>query len=262
MPPTLGVGGIFLFVASRRRGGAGLRSSPAPLVLTAMTLTYAIGDVHGRLDLLERALTAIDRHRGRVRSRIIMLGDYVDRGPDSAGVVGTLRALERERHIVCLKGNHEEIMVEALASGDTGRWFRNGGRATLDSYSGDVDPPDLAWMAALPFVHEDAHRIYVHGGLKPGVAVADQDEHTCLWIRDRFLKAPGEALPAHVVHGHTPRWKGKRDLTACELLPHRTNLDTAAFRTGRLTVGIFETDQPGGAVELLTIIGPGSDLEV
>jgi serine/threonine protein phosphatase 1 len=81
----------------------------------------------------------------------------------------------------------------------------------------------------------------------------EQDPATLLWIRDRFLMAGPEALSRHVVHGHTPRWRGKPDMAIPERLPHRTNLDTGAWTTGVLSVGVFDTDQPGGPLEVLAI---------
>lgn len=216
-------------------------------------LTFAIGDVHGERELLERAFAAMEDRAGGETWRAVLLGDYVDRGPDSAGVIRLLRAAEREGGIVCLKGNHEAMMIKAIETGDTGHWFRNGGKETLRSYHGAVELEDIAWMRGLPVAFVDEHRVYVHGGLEPGVPLAEQEEETCLWIRVPFLRASAEALPAHVVHGHTPRWEGKPTRELPERLPHRTNLDTGAFYTGRLSIGVFETDRPGGAVDIIQI---------
>jgi serine/threonine protein phosphatase 1 len=222
---------------------------------------YAIGDIHGRLDLLDDALAAIEAHRDGKRALIVTLGDYVDRGPDSAGVVSRLRELERSGAVLCLLGNHEALMSKALRCGERDRWYRNGGEATMASYAGDVPADDIDWMEALPLMWTDGHRIYVHGGLAPFVPMEEQDEHTCTWIRTPFLKAPAEAFPAHIVHGHTTRWEGKLDRGEPELLPHRTNLDTAAFKTGVLTIGVFDAAKPGGPVDLLRITGAETDLE-
>lgn len=216
-------------------------------------LLFAVGDVHGRLDLLERAWAAMEAHaRGRA-ARVVFLGDYVDRGPDSRGVIEFVMRAQAEGAATCLKGNHEAMMVDALrGAAPMPWWLGNGGDATLASYRGAVAPEHLEWMDALPLLHRDPHRIYVHAGLKPGVALENQDEETCLWIRERFLRAGAEELPAHVVHGHTPFWAGKPDPRQPELLPHRTNLDTGAYMTGVLTVGVFDPDAPGGPVRLLT----------
>jgi serine/threonine protein phosphatase 1 len=228
--------------------------------------TYAIGDVHGRLDLLERAVEAIGEHVGDAPFRVIFLGDYVDRGPDSRGVIDLLMELQRRWPVVCLKGNHEELMLQAIsqpAGGRLRRWLEYGGDHTLASYGLDEDgdiaagiPREhLRWMSGLPRTTGDGHRIYVHAGLMPGTPVHRQNEQTFLWIRERFLQAKASEFEAHVVHGHTPIWEGKPDPAAPELLEHRTNLDTAAFATGVLSIAVFEAERPGGPVELLQIRG-------
>ena len=227
---------------------------------------YAIGDIHGRFDLLERAIEIIRAHGRAGGRRLVFLGDYVDRGPQSREVVERLMALELEEDAIFLKGNHEDLMVQVLARGATSRfrnWLENGGDETLASYGvGDDDDPreavpaaHLAWMAALPMTAEDGGRIFVHAGLAPGVALADQSEEACLWIREAFLRANAGAFEAHVVHGHTPRWTGKPEPSLPELLPHRTNLDTGAFATGVLAIGVFDPAVPGGPVELLLARG-------
>ncbi|MBW3560466.1 MAG: serine/threonine protein phosphatase [Proteobacteria bacterium] len=221
---------------------------------------YAVGDVHGRLDLLELAWDAIGADAGGEPHSVVFLGDYVDRGPDSRGVVEFVMRAQAVGAATCLKGNHEQMMVDALRGAAPVRWWiGNGGDATLASYGGTVTPEHLDWMAALPLTHRDAHRVYVHAGLMPGVALERQDEEACLWIRERFLRAGPQELPAHVVHGHTPFWAGKPDPREPELLPHRTNLDTGAFMTGVLTVGVFDRGAAGGPVRLLRCGGPAQE---
>jgi serine/threonine protein phosphatase 1 len=220
--------------------------------------TYAIGDIHGRLDLLQQARAAIGAHAGEASHKVICLGDYVDRGPDSKGVVETLMALTAESSWICLKGNHEDLMIKALHTdrhGGLRPWIANGGDETLNSYGARWAIPfaHLDWLEALPLFHRDTHRLFVHAGVAPGVPLEDQDPEALLWIRDAFLAAPAEALPCHVVHGHTPRWRLKPDLARPELLPHRTNLDTGAVWTGILSVGVFEDGRPGGPIEVLSI---------
>lgn len=216
-------------------------------------LIYAVGDVHGCLDLLERAWAAIEADAGGDPAEVVFLGDYVDRGPDSRGVIEFLLGVQTQRRVTCLKGNHEQMTVDALR-GDAPMawWLGNGGDATLASYGEAVTQEHLEWMAALPLIHQDQHRVYVHAGLMPSVSLVDQDQEACLWIRERFLLADPSALPAHVVHGHTPLWAGKLEAREPELLPHRTNLDTGAYMTGVLTVGVFNPDEPGGPVRLLS----------
>jgi serine/threonine protein phosphatase 1 len=228
--------------------------------------TYAIGDVHGRLDLVERAVEEISKHVGDAPFRVIFLGDYVDRGPDSRGVIELLMDLQQRWPVVCLKGNHEELMLQAIhqpSGGRLRRWLEYGGDHTLASYGLDEDS-DLAagiprehqrWMAGLPRTTGDGHRNYVHAGLKPGTPVHRQNEQTFLWIRERFLQAKASEFEAHVVHGHTPIWEGKPDPAEPELLEHRTNVDTAAFATGVLSIAVFDAERPGGPVELLQVRG-------
>lgn len=228
--------------------------------------TYAVGDVHGRLDLLRAALDAISDHgRGR-RSRLVFLGDYVDRGPDSRGVVDLLMHLQQHAGAICLKGNHEQLMVQAVTAPEPGlleRWLEFGGEQTLRSYGlapgdplGEAIPrAHIGWMSGLPLTTADPHRIFVHAGLAPRTAVHRQKEQSCLWIRDAFLRARPRDFEAHVVHGHTPIWEGKPDAAEPELLEHRTNLDTGAFATGTLYVGVFDSEVPGGPVEMLKIQG-------
>jgi serine/threonine protein phosphatase 1 len=220
--------------------------------------TYAIGDIHGRLDLLNRALGEIAARGAGAERLIVCLGDYVDRGPESAGVVGRLRRGLKGSRLVCLKGNHEAMMLDALAN-PHGRamdfWRSNGGEETLDSYGGVRSVPfaDLEWLDSLPHWWSDAHRDYVHAGIEPGLPMPDQDPAALIWIRDRFLDAPPEAFERHIVHGHTPRWRGKPDPASCELLPHRTNLDSGAWASGVLSVGVFDPDRPGGPLEVLRV---------
>ncbi|MGH6985727.1 MAG: metallophosphoesterase family protein [Caulobacteraceae bacterium] len=227
-------------------------------------LTYAVGDIHGRADLLCEALDLIEAHTiGRAR-RIVFLGDYVDRGPSSAEVVDRLMTLQsRDLSVVCLRGNHEAMMLEALEGGDPGAmtlWLDNGGEATLASYrnfplsSALGAPPNahLAWMQGLPLTASDPGRVYVHAGLAPGVSLSRQKQRSLIWIRDAFLAADAEEFDAHVVHGHTPVWSGKPDPVKPERLAHRTNLDTGAFATGILSVGVFRTNSGRGPIEILS----------
>jgi len=220
-------------------------------------LVFAIGDIHGRRDLFEAALRAIADYGADEHKTAVFLGDYVDRGPDSAGVVSRLMRLAGPGFI-CLKGNHEAMMVEALGVERAQRlsfWLSNGGAETLDSYGGATSVPfeQVQWLDRLPLWWADPHRYYVHAGVEPGLAMEHQDDRALLWIRDRFLAAPAEDLPRHIVHGHTPRWAGKPDAALPELLPQRTNLDTGAWMTGVLSVGVFDEALAGGPIEVLSI---------
>lgn len=209
-------------------------------------LTYAIGDIHGRLDLLLDLLAQIETDAGDRPRRLVFIGDYIDRGPDSAGVIAKLRELQAGgAEVVCLKGNHEDLLLKALERPEVARnWLYNGGDATLASYgaasAADLPADDLAWLAALPVAFEDERRCYVHAGLRPDVAREAQRDHDRLWIRDEFLSGDHD-FGRYVVHGHTPRIDGRPDVR-----PHRVNIDTAAVYGGRLTAAVFddEADRP------------------
>jgi serine/threonine protein phosphatase 1 len=223
-------------------------------------LTFAVGDVHGRFDLLERAADAITSYAAGRPSRVIMLGDYVDRGPDSRAVIEWLmeRTADPEASIICLKGNHESMMAAACGHGVLIDWWcENGGDATLRNYPDGVPREHVAWLEALPLMARDEHRAFVHAGLMPGFPPDEQDEEACLWIRERFLRA-GDDWGVHVVHGHTPIWDCKPDPSKPELLAHRTNLDTGAFHTGVLTVGVFDHEEPGGPIALISVTEDGA----
>lgn len=216
--------------------------------------TYAIGDVHGRLDLLSQAFALIIDDAGERGADVVCLGDYVDRGPDSKGVIDLLMSspLRDRDTLVCLMGNHEQLMLGAATGCKASEscWMGNGGVQTAISYGSSIPADHLNWLSELPLLHQDAHRIYVHAGLMPGYGPDQQDPEWCLWIRDRFLREQG-GWSKHVVHGHTPQWDGKPNATEPECLAHRTNLDTGACWTGVLTVGVFDPNQAGGPISIL-----------
>ncbi|MFE1601432.1 metallophosphoesterase family protein [Methylobacterium sp. ID0610] len=205
-------------------------------------LTYAIGDIHGCADRLDRLLMQIEEHRAGRSRRIVCLGDYVDRGPDSARVIATLRGLQAREpdRVVCLMGNHEAMLLGALSGADEPLWLFNGGRTVLASYGvsrvDQIPRDDLDWIAALPTVHADEARWYVHAGFRPGRPAPDPDPDQRLWIREPFLSADHD-FGRHVVHGHTPVRGGQPDVRR-----HRTNLDTGAVFGGPLTAGVFTRD--------------------
>lgn len=219
------------------------------------SLTYAIGDVHGCAALLDALLERIADHAGDRAHRLVFLGDYIDRGPDSAAVLRTVSRLnwaEPER-VVCLMGNHERMLLDALQTRSAAaHWMYNGGEVTLDSF-GARDPAGLPrdtldWIEALPTLHGDGAHWYVHAGLRPGADALDSDAHDRLWIREPFLEGDHD-FARHVVHGHTPQRNGRP-----EVRRFRTNLDTAAVYGGALTAGIF-SDAQGPALEFLQVRG-------
>lgn len=215
-------------------------------------LIYAIGDIHGRADLLNKLLDQIDADAAEFSGEvyIVFLGDYIDRGLQSRQVIDTLLSDRLDAYTThFLKGNHEDALLTFLSDPGFGpKWASYGGRETLVSYG--VRPPrslsrNEEWndahdqfLKAISNRHQTFFRTmptsvqiggfgFAHAGLKPGKKFAEQDDNDLMWIRDEFLKANG-AFDVMVVHGHTP-----------VEVPHydhrRINVDTGAYFTGRLT---------------------------
>jgi serine/threonine protein phosphatase 1 len=228
-----------------------------------MSFTYAIADLHGRFDLLTKAYDAISAHALGRAGTIVHLGDYVDRGPQSRDVIQRLMdapALPPGWRRVCLRGNHEDIMVAcrddpSLAS----RWWvPNGGGQTMMSYGakpGDtiasalerIPADHIDWMRQLPRLHVDDHRVFVHAGVQPDVPLDQQDDEKMGWMIYPDGAEDGHGK-RHVVHGHEKFADGPKRYAG------RTNLDTSAWSTGRLVVGVFDDAIPGGPVDLIEVI--------
>jgi serine/threonine protein phosphatase 1 len=218
-----------------------------------MSLTYVIPDIHGRDDLHCEGLAGISAHSGGDGGVIVTIGDYVDKGPASRQVVERLLSgVAGGRRLVALKGNHDAMMVAALRDpSQMASWIEKGGDAALASYGGDpaaVPPSHLAWLDGLLLMHVDHHRIYVHAGVDPALPLDQQSEATLLWKRypKGFSGGYGER---HVVHGHDNFPEGPL------LHEGRTNLDTLAWRTGRLAIGVFDDNRPGGPVDFIVVKG-------
>ncbi|MCW5687413.1 MAG: serine/threonine protein phosphatase [Pseudolabrys sp.] len=215
-----------------------------------MDRIYAIGDIHGRLDLLERAIAAIGRdvEAHGPATLTVTLGDYVDRGPDPFGVIERLAANPFPTDYVALKGNHEELFERFLVEPEIAvHWRRLGCLETLHSYGVRVadlmmglnyEKASQALAAALPATHRafldalatsfDSERyFFCHAGVRPGVALARQSDEDLMWIRDDFLNSDAD-FGKIVVHGHTP-------VPEPDVRANRINIDTGAFVTGRLT---------------------------
>jgi serine/threonine protein phosphatase 1 len=208
--------------------------------------SYVIGDVHGCHREFERLLDLCSDHANGKPARLITLGDYVGRGPDSFGVVQLIRyRLAGDypgfKSIINLKGNHEDMMVHTVLGSEPRlkqNWVgsNNGGEATVESYPNrEVLLDDAKWLGALPTSWEDKLRYYVHAGIRPGIPLKEQSETDKLWIRDLFLKhqAPHEK---YVVHGHTSVRKP-------DVQPNRINVDTGLVFGGRLTAAVFDDSQ-------------------
>lgn len=216
---------------------------------------YAIGDVHGCNGLLATVHAKIVedmRANTPADYRIIHVGDYVDRGPDSAGVIDRLLKLNRDNpKIVCLKGNHEAMMMEFLDDPSAKGFLSNGGLETTRSYGvrlrfpSSLDPTAVRaeFARLIPREHLDfvdrlklsvrlGDYFFCHAGVRPQVALNRQSEDDLLWIRYDFLDDRREH-EAVVVHGHTPKEEP-------EVKGNRINIDTGAFATGRLTCLVLE----------------------
>lgn len=215
------------------------------------TVIYVIGDIHGRVDLLQILGAHIDRDADKERPKEIIeiyLGDYIDRGPNSSKVIDWLLKRQQDRNVLFLRGNHELVLEEFLAQNTAFEdWHRIGGLETLVSYGidyvrfpGEQDEIEIRREFAARFPPE--HRqflnglattidlgayFFVHAGARPGVRLDEQAESDCLWIRDEFLECEDD-FGRIVVHGHTP-------VSTPDFLPNRINLDTAAYATDRLS---------------------------
>lgn len=221
-----------------------------------MSLTYAIPDIHGRLDLLEAAFEMIVRHSAAEGGTIVTLGDYVDRGPHGCQVIERLMTWKSDSlSLICLKGNHEAMMWEVCNNlAELSWWLGNGGEPTLlsygstpDRYRSAIPQTHLDWIAALPLVYADKHRVYVHAGVDPSIQLDQQREQTALWMRYRRGNNHGYGR-RHVVHGHLG------DPAAPLVTPSRTNLDGMAWKTSRLLIGVFDDDRSGVADQYLEVM--------
>jgi len=228
----------------------------APASLPPGQRVYAVGDVHGCLDRLRalHALIAADlAARPIAAATLVHLGDLVDRGPDSAGVVALLSAGPPVAGLptVNLMGNHEQMMLMALVSRDADQaelWMRNGGQPTLRSWSVPLGAEPATWMQYIPpahllflrdlaFTHRIGPYFFVHAGVRPGVKLERQAPQDLLWIREPFLSCADD-FGAVVVHGHTPREEP-------EIRSNRIAIDTGAVLGGVLTCAVLEGESIG-----------------
>ncbi len=222
----------------------------APASLPDGRRVYAIGDIHGcaeRLFALHRAIAADLARRPVSAPLLLHIGDYIDRGPDSAGVIAALAAGPPLRGVpvVNLLGNHEQTMIDAL-SGDRAAgtdWLYQGGRPALESWGVDPDSPRETWPAGVPpahlaFVrgltlsHREGGYLFVHAGIRPGVPLDAQAREDLLRIRQPFLFTDAD-FGAVIVHGHTP-------VKAPVVRHNRIGIDTGAVFDGPLTCAVLE----------------------
>jgi serine/threonine protein phosphatase 1 len=242
-------------LATRER----LRASARPAVI------YAVGDIHGCLVELRRLeqIIAVDASHTIGEKWLVHLGDYIDRGPQSAQVIDHLLAAPTDGfRRFSLAGNHEQMLLDFLATpNESAEWLAYGGVETLASYGIDARdaggrPAALAraleaqmprshleWLRRLPVSLETPGFFFAHAGVRPGRALAEQEDRDLLWIREPFLETAMDAGTV-VVHGHTPA-------SEPELRAWRIGIDTGAFATGRLTSARIEAS---GAVSFLSTL--------
>ncbi len=198
---------------------------------------YAIGDIHGNLAALERLLDKIKPDLEQ--DRLIFMGDYIDRGPHPKGVVDYVLDLKNRApldRVVCLKGNHEAMFLQFLQGREMELFLYNGGLSTLRDYWGDnwerldqliLPPEHEEFYRDLRLYYETPDFVFVHGGLKPGVPLAEQTEEDLLWIRGEFI-ASTDDFGRRVVFGHTPF---RQPL----VMPNKIGIDTGAIYGNLLT---------------------------
>ncbi|TNE57850.1 MAG: serine/threonine protein phosphatase [Alphaproteobacteria bacterium] len=232
-------------------------------------MIYAVGDIHGELALLEKMLDEIRNDASDVGARdaeIVFVGDYVDRGPDSKGVIERLMKPVEGFVVTCLFGNHEQLFLDFLHEEDPDHsimYLRKnaGGSETLMSYEVDMvkleravnhrepyaeflkDIPTghIDWMEQLPYSYETEDYYFVHAGILPGVRLNDQVPYDQIWIRNEFLEDPRDHGKL-IVHGHTPVRGG-------EILHNRINVDAGACYFGTLQAVVLD----GGGPRFLSV---------
>lgn len=237
------------------------RSPIAPGTLPDGTVVYAVGDIHGRADLLARmhALIHADAASRPAQRRVLVyLGDYISRGPDSRTVIDMVRAHPlRGFDLVTLRGNHEDCLVRFL-DGDMaagGHLLDYGGMAALASYGiqvaehqnadelavirkqveGALPPAHIAFYRSLPPCHVEGGYVFVHAGVRPGLPLQAQEPRDMMWLRGTFLNF-AESFGAVVIHGHTMAAEP-------QMRSNRIGIDTGAYTSGRLTCLICEADR-------------------
>ncbi|PSJ60417.1 metallophosphoesterase [Pseudaminobacter soli (ex Li et al. 2025)] len=243
--------------------------------------TFAIGDVHGRADLLGALIEAILLRRRPSRCRIIFLGDIIDRGPDSRGAMNLVEAeLKREPQSKLIRGNHEEMMLRLFDIGHekSASWHHNGGLATALSYGfEDADYLDIDGLyrfkpefaerfankysshlellrASVPYV-ETSRFVLVHAGIVPNMPLQEQDPYVMRWKSAPIVNFSGE-LEKIVVHGHVIT-----ESRMPEVYPHRVAVDTGAYATGRLTA-VRLSPNPSGLAFLSAVSTDSGDIRI
>jgi len=211
-----------------------------------MPRTYALSDIHGCLSKLEGLVAQCRADAKDESAKFVFLGDYIDRGPDTRGVVEYMMDFQARQpgRVICLCGNHEDLALAAVFDHlEITQWMVNGGDAALHSYGvatpAEIPKKHVDWMRALPTHHDDGQRFFVHAGVNPSRPLDRQDRRDMLWMREPFLSDRRD-YGRFIVHGHTPQKGGQPDLRS-----NRVNIDTAAVLGGPLTAAIFDDRTPG-----------------
>ena len=223
------------------------RSTKRPLRI------YAVGDIHGRYDLLNQLLLRIKddvKQRPVGRSKIVFLGDYIDRGPDPCATLSKVMRLVSSNwpNVIALLGNHEEMLLQVCAGREQflSMWLKFGGLTTLTSFGLDheqllalgaevagkrvreaLGPGVLDWLETLPLYHQSGKYFFCHAGIRPGIPLGLQSKRDLLWIRDDFLNGDLSGYTHTIVHGHSEQMEAT-------IGEHRIGVDTAAYKTGKL----------------------------
>lgn len=236
----------------------GREDTPQTSLIPSGQRVYAVGDIHGRLDLFQNVIDLIeedDAERAPATTTVVLLGDLIDRGPDSAGVVALARKWGEQRWIEYLKGNHEEMLLVARNDASALRdLLRFGGVETLASYgldehiiaSSEIEEVQQAMNTVIPaddFDFLDRFKnmvrigdyLFVHAGIRPRVPLEVQQGRDCRWIREPFLSHKGD-FGAFVIHGHTIK-------TEPDIAHNRIGIDTGAYLHGTLTAIGLEGDK-------------------
>ena len=228
-----------------------------------MSKYFVIADLHGRYDLYQKAKKHF-MDNGHDGDEFVILGDMIDRGPQSAQIIDNLISLQEELPVTVLQGNHEAMMLATIREpypSNINWWVGNGGNMTIASYGAIegmlyadainlVPNWHLKWVRELPLTYVTDKYIFVHAGVDPSIPLESQTAQTLQWklYKDNMTKGHEDR---HVVHGHHQHENGPK------LYGGRTNLDTFAWYTGRLVMGIF--DSGGDNQEFVEFIGPSYD---
>lgn len=237
----------------------GLTINHFPAKIADGIRVYAIGDIHGRSDLLEPLLGRIGEHASAsptLRPILVFLGDYIDRGPSSRQAISQLVLLKKHHEVIFLKGNHEHYLMEFLKNPRfLTEWLQYGGLDTLRSYGIvpnnylDAREQEFLAMSLSLVLQQDGHHeflsdlktsfvcgdfFFVHAGVRPGVPLDQQSEKDLLEIRNDFLSSKSD-FGKIVVHGHTP-------VPQPDIRSNRINIDTGAYATGQLSCLVIERD--------------------